>query len=100
MSERTIWKFELLTQGVQLISLPEGAEILSVGLDPKDRLCIWAIVSPEPKYTDTGREYPKYEDVKITVCGTGRPCECPRSEFIGTVRMAPFMWHIFASKQC
>jgi hypothetical protein len=41
----TIWKFELEFNDITKISIPEGAEILTVQIDQKTNTpCIWALV--------------------------------------------------------
>lgn len=43
---KTIWKFPLAAQGEQRISMPQGAEILTVQRQD-EQACLWAIVSPQ-----------------------------------------------------
>ena len=64
--------------------LPQGAEILSAGLDPTGALCIWARVNPgEP-----------LEPFIIYIVGTGGEVPAGRT-FIGTVLQGPWVWHFF-----
>lgn len=97
MTERTmtprIYKYELKITDIQDLLLPEGAKIISVGMqiphgEKKERLFLWAIVD---------RDQPLVAR-KIRVFGTGHKMYCEHElDFIGTVQMttAPLVWHIF-----
>lgn len=43
---RTIWKFRLEITDEQMVDLPLGAEVLSVGMQGQD-LHVWALVNPD-----------------------------------------------------
>ena len=80
----TIWKFELEIT-VQNITIPTGAEILSVA-NQHGTICLWAFVEPNN---------PKIERV-IEVVGTGWMLEpMKKRKFIGTVLDGSFVWHVF-----
>lgn len=82
----TIYKYPLSINR-QILSLPKNAQLLSVGLDPQEKLCLWANVDPSETEIDA---------LDIIVLGTGH--EVPKGiwRFIGTVKhMEKFMWHIF-----
>ena len=85
-----IFKYPLEITDVQVIALPKGAVVLSVGLQ-FDRLCIWALV-------DDGVAK---EDRIFYVVGTGHPMPVESMTFLGTVQMAGGMliWHVFIQDQ-
>lgn len=88
---KTIWKFPLLLQDSQSVSMPEEAEILTVQ-SQDGSLVLWAMVNPE---------LPKVDRV-FEVHGTGNPVYYDvhglfgvLREYIGTVQQPPFVWHVF-----
>ena len=83
---KTIYKYPLEVKDLVRISMPRGAKVIHAGFDPQERLCVWAIV-------DTDR--PLHVRA-FCVAGTGNPFESPDMwEHINTVRIGPFIWHIF-----
>lgn len=84
---KTIWKYEVAPDVVnQVMMLPRGAEILSFGLDPADRLCFWALVDDEA----FGAEH------VISCVGTGWGMDrLDTAKFIGTVTHGMYVWHLF-----
>lgn len=86
-----IYKYELKMTGLNKIKMPVGANVLSVGLDPADKLCIWALVNSEETKEDVR---------KFMVAGTGWDLQDEFSKylpanFLGTVRQQPYMLHIW-----
>lgn len=86
---KTIWKYPLDVTDVQIIELPDKAEILTVG-NQGGMICLWALVSPNTNPTCR----------TIEIIGTGNPVEDLPAEyasrkFIGTVSQSPFIWHVF-----
>lgn len=86
----TIYKYKLNKSGINQIQMPMDASVISVGLDPKDDICIWAIVDTE-KNMDTRTFF---------VAGTGwditeELLEFSEINYLGTVKQGSFMWHIF-----
>lgn len=83
-----IFKYPLETEGQQFISLPKGAEVLTVQVQ-NSKPCIWALVNPE-LITEL-REF--------RVFGTGHPIDCSRAElkYIGTYQLLEgrFIGHLF-----
>lgn len=67
-----------------IIEVKEGVQILSVGLDPKEDMCMWALMD-ESKPMST---------IEIGIYWTGQE-PAPGRKFLGTVRRAEFMYHIF-----
>lgn len=83
----TIWKFPLAVTDTQRISMPEGAEILTVQLQ-NEQACLWAIVEPSADK----------EDRYFEVHGTGNPIHGDMGverKYIGTFQQPPFVWHVF-----
>lgn len=81
----TIWKYRIIEDGISIIRMPLGAEIISTGLDPNGDLCVWAIVD------DTADVF---ENVEIRAWGTGWHVDF-EGRFIGTVKSGIYMWHVF-----
>ncbi len=81
---KTIYKYVLADTDLQTIHTRGNVPILSAGLDPQGALCVWVYA-----YTDD-LTCPR----QIVIVGTGRPVP-DGCEFIGTVTMAPFVWHVF-----
>lgn len=78
-----IWKFALVLRE-QVVSMPEGAEIVSAG-SQDGTLVVWAICNPAR---------PRVQR-KIAVVGTGWPVP-ETGVFIGTVQMTTgLVWHVF-----
>ena len=76
----TIYKYPLPVTG-----LPKGARVLSAGLDPSNKLCIWAEVDPNAPLVDR----------QILLFGTGHELPSPTAIFIATVKDGPFMIHVY-----
>lgn len=85
----TIWKFPLKVEDRQRISLPFGAELLSVQMQ-HDKPCLWARV-----HTDQ-----PLEDRVIFTQGTGNPIPEGAGRFIGTYQLngGNLVFHVFDSK--
>lgn len=82
-----IWKFELAITDMQEVTMPDGAELLSVA-NQNGNLCLWAIVDPSK---ERRRRY-------IEIIGTGNPMPTDMGvdrKFIGTAVVNPFVWHVF-----
>lgn len=75
--------------GVSFVSMPRGSRVLSAGLDPADRLCVWAEV-PDPDRELAG--------VEVCVVGTGWLFDGPgpHMAFVGTARVGSLVWHVYA----
>jgi len=81
---KTIWKFELPVLNHVAVPMPEGACILSLAVQG-DGMVVWAEV--DPKKPSKARHF--------YVIGTGTSDVTARSNFLGTVQMPPFVWHVF-----
>ncbi len=75
---KTVWKFSLEVADEQILHLPYGAEILSVGLQA-EVIVLWALVDPAP-------DAPK-KSTCIVIRGTGQSIETSLFDlaYIGTV---------------
>ncbi len=88
----TVWKAELQDVGAQIIKVPKGARILSVGkTDSRScRAAVWFSCDPLQPLIDR----------EILVCVTGGDAPSPfAAHFIGTVVFdrpsGPFVLHVF-----
>lgn len=86
----TIYKYPFEVTGVQGISMPFGAEILTVQTQ-RDQICLWALVDAEA---------PMVEEREFVVFGTGHPISDDlkdRLKYIGTTMTGngSFVWHVF-----
>lgn len=88
MTDYTIWKETLQMTNVQDVSLPVGAEILSVAVQG-ETIAVWFRCSP-------------YEIIRekrtFVICGTGHSTPDPQSaKYLGTVLMqgGMYVWHVF-----
>jgi len=82
-----IYKYELKILGFQVLEMPEGSQVLSVG-NQRGKVCLWAMVDPAAPVSLRAFE----------VFGTGNPMpddEILGRKFIGTVIVDPFVWHVF-----
>lgn len=85
-----VYKYELKITGEQIISLPFGAEILTVQMQD-DKCCLWALVDP------------RYEFDERTICiyGTGHPIQDKiRLKYISTFQIPHLglVFHAFEKK--
>lgn len=81
---KTIWKFEFHPH--KSISMPKGAEILSVQ-EQHGKTCIWAMVNPNAPL----------EIRKIVIYGTGHVLPNDPGQFIGTFQLqsGAYVFHMF-----
>jgi len=94
----SIWKYNVEPNIInQEYYLPEGAQIVSFGLDPADNMCFWARVNTNaPKVA------------RMVACvGTGWPLDNVYSksngrqvEFIGSLTHGPYVGHLFDLGEC
>lgn len=83
---KTIWKYKLSAQDVQNISMPIGAEILTVQTQ-HGKPCLWALVDPEAKLAVQPRT--------IEIFRTGHPI----AEDMGTQRKYIATFQLFGAEQ-
>lgn len=95
----TIYKYELVsaidlisgTKVAELLNLPTGARVLSVGVQ-KDKVCAWILLD---------NEAPATNKVYVQFIGTGWPVrfpnDVPNPIFVDTVSLydGDFMYHVF-----
>jgi len=85
---KTIWKYELKIDDLQNVTMPIGAEILSVQMQ-NDTPCLWALVNPDEKETDARN---------IETFGTGHPVTYDMGvtrKFIDTYQTRGLVFHVF-----
>lgn len=76
-----------LRLGLNTIDVPAHFDVLSVGLDPNDHLCMWYRRHPE-----NSNPY----QVKFLVVFTGEPFDISvQDKFIGTVLCNSLVFHIY-----
>lgn len=84
---KRIWKYEIPTADEPVISMPQGAKLLSVGEQGR-KLFVWAAVDPNADLRNR----------RLRVAGTGHPLGHPLEDmpFVGTVQVANgLVWHVF-----
>ncbi|MEO5991405.1 MAG: hypothetical protein ABIP68_07180 [Ferruginibacter sp.] len=79
-----IFKYQIKTIGSQIIQMPKGAIILSCQ-QQNSFISMWAIVD----------ENGELEDRHFEVIGTGNEITLKPREYISTVQMGLYVWHIF-----
>mgnify|MGYP003442041873 FL=1 len=86
MTELTIYKYQAPTPLIpeKTIELPEGAEIVEVGVDPAGDICLWALVDPNTEVKNSR---------KFQLVGTGHPITRPVTH-LGSIGDGRFVWHI------
>ena len=89
----SIWKYKIIPLAeVQTFDMPEGAEILSVGIDPQGDICFWALVDTEAREVER----------RLWCVGTGWPLDemgIESATYIGMVVRHPYVWHILAEEE-
>ena len=79
-----IFKYELNGVDRQVVEMPAGAIVLSVA-NHRGNICLWAKV-------DTERPYSRRV---FDIIGTGNPIADASRQFLGSVVIDPFVWHVF-----
>lgn len=81
-----IYKYSLPEKyGTGAIELPSNAVILSCGLDPTGRACIWAEVSTGPSTPTAGRIVHRVFTGDVV----------PAGEFVGTFNYGSLVFHVY-----
>ena len=80
---KKILKYQLLGFD-NIIEMPEGAKVLSVQLRGNG-IYLWVITDPDNKKAKR----------KFLLVGTGQKFSSDNLEFIGTVQVESFVWHVF-----
>lgn len=82
---KTVYKYEIKVADEQEIEMPSGAKVIHAGLDPRNILCLWAVVDTEnPSEMQT-----------ILIVGTGHPMPPDPIIHAGSFLIWNFMWHVF-----
>ena len=88
--KKVIWKYSLFLIPHQAITIPKGAEIISLQI--QDGIpCIWVLVSPEAEI----------EIKHFRMLGTGNYLDdhfTSPYKFIGTFQDSPYVFHVFETK--
>lgn len=80
-----VWKYEL-QPGVNTLSLPRGAQLLHIGVQPPERVMLWVRVDALAT---------QHETRWVTAVATGDPFDDPAPLFVGTAHIGPLVFHIF-----
>lgn len=83
MKKKTIYKYPLQMNVAQVVDVPVGSEILSVGLQGEN-LVMWVKCDPSAEKVQRG----------IVIVGTGHEFN-DDYEFLGTVQVGTFVAHVF-----
>ncbi len=89
----TIWKYPIHATDEQVVTMPDGARILTVQAQA-EKPCLWAMVDPAAR---------RVEARKIYTYGTGHPIEKdPETlNYIGTYQLVEsgLVFHVFTDKR-
>ena len=81
-----IYKYQIDRTDRTEVPIREGARIIHAGLDPQERLCVWAEVDPYMSIS------PRF----IHVIGTRNPMPSDVAlGYIMSVLDSPFVWHVY-----
>lgn len=84
---KKVYKYSLPITDRQTVMLPNGFQVVMVGLDPKGLPCLWAIVDPERTASPE----------TVIIVGTGQPLPDNFVRHIGSFVDGRFVWHVFFS---
>jgi len=82
-----IYKYYLKIEDYQVLQMPKGSRVLSVG-NQRGNLCLWAVGDQDKPVSLRAFE----------IFGTGNPISEDRTierTFIGTAIVEPLVWHVF-----
>lgn len=91
---RTIYKYPLMINDYQSVSLPEDYRIVHIGVDPNGQLCLWAEV-------DTSKLPAITLPVFVWLKGTGHSLDYwvmsppVRPKHFTSFVDGPFVWHVY-----
>lgn len=81
---KTVLKFPIAITDCQIVRMPQGAQIIHVGLDPTGRPCVWAKVETTCPVIERA----------LFVTGTGH--EVPDGAVhLGSFNQESFVWHVW-----
>jgi hypothetical protein len=79
-----MWKFKVSVTGITELTMPKNAKIVHVD-NQHDEICMWALVTPS-----------RVEETRyFEVIGTGQNFGISHREYVGTVLVGRFVWHVF-----
>jgi hypothetical protein len=85
MPQITVWKYRLGPEA-QIHSMPKGAYVIHVGLDPNEDPCLWALVDPN------AAKEPRHFQLFLT----GQPVSITREiSVLGSIKRGSTMYHVF-----
>lgn len=85
-----VWRYEVRPLTTQQISMPQGAQVLSVAEHPLGDVSLWALVD-----TNAEREMREF-----TVAGTGWAVNPDSARYIGTVPLREgLVFHVFETTE-
>jgi hypothetical protein len=101
MTQNAVYKYNigdaLLADGVSTIEMPEGAQVLSAGLQ-YSQLNVWALV----RVAEEGQEPVMTEQRTFTVRGTGHPIssDVRKLKFVGTAMAndGVYVFHVWEGR--
>ena len=93
MSNKVIWKYELVATDYQQLTMPKGACVLTMQIQ-NNTPCLWVLVDPQAE------EEPRI----FETFGTGHPICCAadmQRNYIGTYQIhgGAHVFHVFESKK-
>lgn len=84
-----IWKFKLELSSEQTIKVPCGARPLCA--QPQaGSICIWMQLEANDK---------PLTERSVRIVGTGHPFEAQGLQYIGSVQIQSFVWHIYIEEE-
>lgn len=83
-----VYKYPINLSHGTTIELPMGSKILTAGEDPNGQICVWALVD-ELSMARTM--------VNVVIVGTGHTIPWSHTNYIGTFKQGPFVWHAFST---
>lgn len=83
---KSVWKVPLVIDDAQTVTLPVGAELLTVQVQ-RGEPCLWARVDPRGTLGD----------ITIRLAGTGHPIDDDVGDYVGTFQMhdGDLVFHVF-----
>jgi hypothetical protein len=84
---KTIWKYELILAGTQILHIPRDGYILTLQMQ-NNVPCIWVILDPS---------FPT-EKLRIATYGTGQALPKEPGYYLGTYQTDGMVFHLFDSR--
>lgn len=84
---RTIYKYSLRSVSYkQQVSLPDNSKVLHVGVQ-NDQIMLWALLQNTDNLNLVAKNF--------YVVATGGPVPETPTDYIGTVQIGVYVWHVF-----